>query len=602
MPRKRLIWQIFPLFVLVAAGSLVLAAFYATQTVGQIYQSQRRADLEARAKLIAPVISDALYTKSTEDLNELCARLGAAASARVTIILPSGTVLADSAHDSETMDNHADRPEVIEALSGQSGNSTRYSYTLRTDLTYVALPIYRREEIAGVVRIAVPEPNIRSAIRSTYAEVATGIALVGLVVAALSLIATRSVTRPVDLLRRGAERFANGDLATRLAVPNTVELGLLANTMNTMAIQLEDRIHTVERHRNELQAVLSSMVEGVIAFDSDERVISLNQAAADIFNVPQEQAVGRVIHEVFRNVDLQRFVASILATGDSQIGNIVLKHRSEEHLQLQGAALHDAQGKRIGGLVVLHDITRLHKLETARRDFVSNVSHELKTPITAIKGYVETLLDGALDDPEASRKFLGIIGKQAERLTALIEDLLRLSRLEQDAEQARLPLEFGPIRDVIERAVQACDHTIAAKRMNVQITCDSGIRTRINAPLLQLAIENLLENATKYSEEGTYIRIDVNRDPQNVSIAITDQGCGIEQEHLTRIFERFYRVDKARSRKLGGTGLGLAIVKHIVRVHGGQVSVDSIPNKGSTFRISLPAGPVAETPAMPGSN
>lgn len=589
MPRKRLIWQLFPLFVLVAAGSLVLAAFYATRTMGQVYQSQRKADLEARARLIVPIVSDALRSESVEDLNELCARLGAAASARVTLVLPSGTVLADSAHDIETMDNHADRPEVIVALAGQTGSATRYSYTLRTDLTYVALPILRGNDVVGVVRIAVPEPNVRSAVRSQSVEVATGVALVAVVVTLLSLFATRSVTRPIELLRRGAERFADGDLGARLAVPDTAELGLLASTMNTMAVQLEDRIHTVERHRNELQAVLASMVEGVIAFDSEERVLSLNQAAADIFNVPREQTVGRVIHEVFRNVDLQKFVASILATGQAQVGSIVLRHRAEEHLQLQGAALHDAQGKRIGGLVVMHDITPLHRLETARKDFVSNVSHELKTPITAIKGYVETLLDGALEDPEASRKFLRIIGRQADRLTALIEDLLQLSRLEQGADDERLPLQIGPVREVVDRAVHACDPAISSKHMRVALECDLAIQARINAPLLQLALENLLENAAKYSNEDTEIRVRVNREDATVRISIIDQGCGIEREHLPRIFERFYRVDKARSRKLGGTGLGLAIVKHIVRVHGGHVSVDSTPHKGSAFHINLPA-------------
>lgn len=588
MPSKRLIWQIFPLFVLVAAGSLVLAAFYATQTMGQIYQSRRTADLEARARLIASTIGNALFSVSAEELSQLCTRLSEAAAARVTIILPSGTVLADSDRDSETMDNHADRPEVIDALAGRVGNASRYSYTLKTDLSYVALPIYSDTETIGIVRIAVPQPSVRSAVRSTSAEMATGIALVALVVAALSLIATRSVTRPVEQLRLGAERFANGELESRLAVPNTAELGLLANTMNTMAVELSDRIRTVERHRNELQAVLSSMVEGVIAFDSDERVISLNRAAADMFSVARDRAVGQMIHEVFRNVDLQRLVAAILATGEPQVGSIVLELRGEEHLQLQGAALHDAQGNRIGGLVVLHNITRLHRLETARRDFVSNVSHELKTPITSITGYVETLLDGALEDPAAARKFLEIIRKQADRLTALIEDLLQLSRIEQNAEKERLPLEPGPLREVLDRAVQACELTAASKRVTVELRCEEDINARMNAPLLQRAIENLLENAIKYSDDGTWVIVEAYRENSSVVISVTDQGCGIAQEHLSRIFERFYRVDQARSRKLGGTGLGLAIVKHIVRVHGGKTTVESIPGKGSTFRIHLP--------------
>jgi two-component system phosphate regulon sensor histidine kinase PhoR len=440
------------------------------------------------------------------------------------------------------------------------------------------------------VRIAVLDPTVGAAVRTIYVEVATGIGLVGLAVAALSLIASRSITRPVELLRRGAERFASGDLETRLPIPDSTELGLLANTMNAMAGELEDRIHAVERQRNELQAVLSSMVEGVIAFDSHERVISLNRAAATMFNVSREQAVGRVIHEVIRNTDLQRFVASLLAKGEPDTGTIIMENRGQEHLQLQGAALHDAQGGRIGGLVVLHDITRVYRLETARRDFVSNVSHELKTPITAIKGYVETLLDGALEETDSARKFLAIIGRQAERLTALIEDLLRLSRLEQDADRESLPLEDGPVREVLERAFSACEPAAAAKHVDVLVRCQENVTAKMNAQLLQLAVENLLENAIKYSDENTTVTIDAGVQDAEVWIAVSDQGCGIAREHLSRIFERFYRVDKARSRKLGGTGLGLAIVKHIVRVHGGTTTVESEPAKGSTFRIHLPIG------------
>ncbi|MCC6697590.1 MAG: PAS domain-containing protein [Candidatus Hydrogenedentes bacterium] len=589
MPRKRLIWQLFPLFVLVAAVALLLAATYATHTVQQFYRAGRDADLEARARLIVPQVTPLLVEGNAAALPALCTSLGEAAAARVTVITPDGKVIADSSHDVETMDNHGDRPEVIAAMRGELGRARRYSFTLKAHLNYVALPIYEGGTVRGVVRIAVMDPSLSAGLRSAYLELALGFLIVSLAVTALSLIATRAVTRPLEHLKQGAERFAKGQLESRLTVPDSSELAQLADAMNAMAAQLDERIHTVERQRNELEAVLSSMVEGVIAFDTAERIISLNTAAARMFGVSQDRAVNRAIHEVIRNTELQRMVARLLESGEPVEGVIVLDHDEEEHLSLQGAALSNAQGARIGGLVVLHDVTRLVRLENARKDFVANVSHEIKTPITAIKGYVETLLDGAHDDPSASRRFLEVISKQADRLSALIEDLLRLSRIEQEALQNSLPMEVGPLAEVLKAAITACEEAAAAKRIRVTMECDAKLRITMNAPLLQVAVLNLLENAIKYSDEGTEIQLRCTCDGSETIISVKDQGCGIDKEHLPRIFERFYRVDKARSRKQGGTGLGLAIVKHIARIHGGKATVESTPQQGSTFRIHLPA-------------
>jgi two-component system phosphate regulon sensor histidine kinase PhoR len=240
-------------------------------------------------------------------------------------------------------------------------------------------------------------------------------------------------------------------------------------------------------------------------------------------------------------------------------------------------------------VIVFHDITELRRLENARRDFVTNVSHELKTPITSIKGFVETLLEGALQDPDDARRFLGIIAKQAGRLDAIIDDLLNLSRIELEVDRPELPREVTSVGQTVEAAIQACKPNAERKNMRVSLESDEDTQAHVNTALIQLAVENLIDNAVKYSEPNTDVRIEVRRQPDHVAIAVHDHGCGIEREHIERIFERFYRVDKARSRKLGGTGLGLAIVKHIVRLHGGNVLVESVPREGSTFTIVLPA-------------
>ena len=242
----------------------------------------------------------------------------------------------------------------------------------------------------------------------------------------------------------------------------------------------------------------------------------------------------------------------------------------------------------MGALIVLNDVTRIRRLENVRREFVANVSHEIKTPITAIKGFVETLRDGAVGNPEDAERFLGIIENHAERLEAIIEDLLSLSRIEREAERGKIALVEGQVQDVVQMAVQVCEMSARAKEIKIECSCDKDIASKINGPLLEQAMVNLLDNAIKYSAKGSTIWVEASQTAEDIEIDVRDQGCGIEKEHLPRLFERFYRVDKARSRQLGGTGLGLAIVKHITQAHGGQVSVESIPGKGSTFSIRLP--------------
>jgi two-component system phosphate regulon sensor histidine kinase PhoR len=387
-----------------------------------------------------------------------------------------------------------------------------------------------------------------------------------------------------------ARRYAGGDLSQRVPRPDTAELAELAVAMNDMADQLGERMRLVVQQRDEAEAVLSGMVEGVLRIDAGERVLGVNPAAAALLRVDPQTAQGRPLHEVMRNVALQRFVARTLAGSGSTEDDLVLRDDEERFLQAHGTVLTDADGHARGCVVVLNNVTRLRRLEAIRRDFVANVSHELKTPITSLQGFVETLQQSDVAEEDRAR-FLDIVARQAERLHAIIEDLLVLSRVEREAERAELPLEASPLRPVLEAAIQLCAAKAAEKRITVQLACAAEVDARINPPLLEEAVVNLLDNAIKYSEPETVVNLRAARENGDGEVVITvrDQGCGIAREHLPRIFERFYRVDKSRSRELGGTGLGLSIVRHIVQAHRGAVEVESTPGQGSTFTLRLPA-------------
>ncbi|QQE10440.1 HAMP domain-containing protein [Planctomycetota bacterium] len=400
------------------------------------------------------------------------------------------------------------------------------------------------------------------------------------------------ISRSLKELREAAGRFAQGDLTQRVAIKGPLQIAELAEALNSMARQLEDRLSTVVRQRNELGTVLTSMVEGVVAIDLDEHIISLNQAAANMLEVEPTIAIGRSIQEVVRNTALQSFVHQTLRQNTPISTEITLRvpdnPEGDRQLQAQSAILRDAEGVRTGVVLVLHDVTRLRRLESVRQDFVANVSHEVKTPVSAIKAAVETVLDDPELVTEDGKRFLNIILRQSDRLAAIVEDLLSIARIEQEGQDIRAELMSTNVIGVIRGANETCSAIAKEKNTHVQVICPDSLSCKANPPLLEQAVVNLLSNAIKYSPENTDVQIIGERTDQEVIISITDEGRGIEPEHLPRIFERFYRTDKARSRELGGTGLGLSIVKHVAEAHGGRVSVDSVLGSGSTFRIHLP--------------
>lgn len=590
MKPKRLLWQLYPSYLLIMLISLAAIGWYASSSMKQFYYTQVTEDLKASAHIIDEQVLESYTAGNLSDLDKLCESLGTSGRRRITIIETTGKVLADSQEDPEQMDDHSDRPEIIEAMKEQTGSEIRYSHTLGLDMMYVAIPLKNEGEIVAVLRIAKPVSAINSQLKSIYNKIFIGSLIVAVVAALLSLAISHKISRPLEELKKGADLFASGDLSHKLPVGNCHEIDTVSNAMNQMAGEIDERIRIISRQRNEHKAVLLSMSEAVLAVDSDQKLIMLNASAAEMMGISISDAKGRVLQEIIRNPALQHFVACSLDSSEPIEDNITIqKDGSECFLQARSNALHDEDGQIIGILVVLNDITKIRRLEQVRSDFVANVSHELKTPITSIKGFVETLQEGAIQKPEEAKRFLDIIARQSNRMDAIIDDLLELSKIEQQAGKSQIKLENGVVKGVLVTAIDLCHNKAQAKQIEIELKCTDDIAANINMPLLEQAIVNLLDNAIKYSQECGKIEVSAIRNDEHIAIAVTDFGCGIDRESLPRLFERFFRVDKARSRNLGGTGLGLAIVKHIADAHKGSVSVESSIGKGSKFTIELPA-------------
>jgi two-component system phosphate regulon sensor histidine kinase PhoR len=587
--RKSLFWTLYAHFLVVTLGALGVMGWTSARSLNRFHQEQVAANLLARARILASELP-LLPASDPAAVDRLCKDIGRLTLTRLTVTHPDGRVIGDSDGTPLAMENHRDRPEIAAALAGGTGKSIRYSDTVRRRLLYLAVP-YRTADgaVAGVVRVSLPLAALNESLAAFYRHAALSGLGVAAVFAALALVLSRHVTRPLAHLRQAADQFAHGDLGARVPIPDTEELGLLARTMNQMAAQLSERIRSMALQHNEQRAVLANMTEGVLAVDLEQRILQANPAACRFFGLDPETSRGRHLLEVARHIALQEFIGLTLAAEGVVERDAVLRDDADRHVQLRGVALKDETGAVIGGLVVMSDVTRLKRLESLRRDLVANVSHELKTPLTSLKGCVETLSDGGATSPEDNRRFLDMMGRQILRLEAMVDDLLALSRLEHEAERGTIELAPGSVTDVLARGVQAFHDRAAKRGILLVLDCPGVLTAPINAGLLEQAVGNLVDNALKYSGEETTITVSAALQGDHVLVRVADQGIGIEAVHLERIFERFYRVDPARSRAQGGTGLGLAIVKHIALAHRGSVAVESVPGKGSTFTIRLPA-------------
>ncbi|GAM08836.1 alkaline phosphatase synthesis sensor protein PhoR [Geobacter sp. OR-1] len=580
-------WKIFAAFILLtAAMGGVLYAYLVP-----ILERHLVVDLSEHLFSQAGIAALAVNRESGE-LNRyaprLAAEIGRQSKARVTIIAPDGRVAGDSEVPPEKLadlENHKDRPEVIQALQQGRGSSIRYSTTLRSEMLYVAAPINLGGTGTGTIRLALPLNSVDQLKLKLHSTLAVAILIAALIALALSSILSQLVYRPMRQISQLAAEIGSGNLSRRIQIRRDDEFGGLARVMNDMAERLQEQIHSLATERNRLDAILRCMGEGVMVTDNEGIMTLANPAFCALFDV-QEEIPGRPLMEISRHPGLHDSFRACLQKKSEHIQEITIEIPAEKIVLTHWVPLLD--GDRVSGVVaVFHDITELKRLEKIRKDFVANVSHELRTPVTVIRGYAETLLGGLLaEDPERSQQFLSVILNHSERLTALISDLLSLSEMES----GNFNLKLGPVALVttIRHAAELLEMGSNEKGVALKL---GEIPERTTVLADQRRIEqvffNLLDNGIKYTPAGGEVNIGVASSGADVTISISDTGPGIPLQSLPRIFERFYRVDTARSRELGGTGLGLAIVKHIVQLHGGSISVDSPPGKGAIFRVTL---------------
>ena len=588
MSRQKLFWKVYPYYFIIIVISLILTALYASHEMRTLYYSELTRTLDNRAELIKQQLKNSIAIRDRQFIDQQCKLLGQISGTRITIIDTLGVVLGDSDNDPIKMENHKNRLEISKASAGSTGVETRYSNTLQKTLMYVAIPVYENDQIIGVIRTSLSVASIEASLNKFYINVAISGFLITLMATLISIFVFKRFTNPLKELQSRAEQFAQGNLRSKIPVSDITEIASLSTTMNKMAEQLDSRIRTIIDQRNEREAIFSSMTEGVIALDAKDHIVAINQAAIEFMGIDRDQSLLKPIYEVIRIAELHEFVnKTVKSTGKVEM-EFILPAEKKRYFQAHGTALLDSNGKRIGVVLVFNDITRLKRLENVRRDFVANVSHELKTPITAIIGSAETLLVNTPDNPKDIRRFLQIIANHSDRLNSLVDDLLTLARIESEADQGVIPLAHEKLYPMLESAVQACQINSNFKNIKIDLKCDPYLEANYNYHQLEQAIINLIDNAIKYSDPDTTISVNIIAFSNEIVISVEDQGLGIDKKHLPRLFERFYRIDKARNRDVGGTGLGLAIVKHVALAHGGKVSVDSEIGKGSKFRIHLP--------------
>jgi two-component system phosphate regulon sensor histidine kinase PhoR len=507
------------------------------------------------------------------------------AQARVTIIRPDGSVLADSQHDPESMENHADRAEVRAALEGRRGVAYRRSSTLGRDLCYLALPIEYRGRPGYVLRAALPLKGLSDAIADVRARILWASSVAAALALLMAYFFSRSFTQRIRRLQAFAEGLMRSRLPAKLARDANDELGELAASLSRTAGQLHELVDNVSLESARREAILASMVEGVLAVDNQLRVTfcnaSFGRAVGMRGPVPEHLPVVELVRDP-RFIDM---LGRVLVTHESVKQRMQLAAAEGRAFEVQAAPL--SMGARRGAIAILHDITDLERLERVRKDFVANVSHELRTPLTAIRGYAETLLDGALEDQENNRKFLEIIRSHSIRLNNIASDLLVLSELESGRPPAAP--EPVPVQAALDSAIRTLESEAAVRGVNLRAGGLEPARVMGHRIRLEQAFVNLLDNAVKFNRPGGEVRVETHLTGDGkVRVVISDTGIGIPSEDVPRIFERFYRVDKARSREVGGTGLGLSIVKHVIERMGGCITVASELGKGTSFTITLP--------------
>jgi two-component system phosphate regulon sensor histidine kinase PhoR len=576
-------WRIaVPYVVLILVATSALALYFSS-TLREEHTAELRAQLVAEARWVAdaaqPLLADGA---KAETIGPAARRWGKLLASRVTIIRADGVVLGDSDQDPATMENHAGRPEVQQALSQGVGISTRYSQTLGYDMMYAAVPVEVNGKVVAIARAALPLTQVEASADRLRSTLVVASAVTALLAVLLAVLIAERTARPLRRLTQAAERVAEGDLDARLFLTTRDEVGQLAAAFNHMADQLHEKVATLGEERSRLAAVLERMADGVLITDGAGRVQLINPAASRLLSTAEGSALGRSFAQVVRNYRLIELWQSCRDEGKEQIA-AVETDRLGLFLQAIVTPFHEADSS--GYLVILQDLTQIRRLETIRRDFISNISHELRTPLAALKALVDTLRDGALEDPPAAERFLNRMETEVDALTQMVQELLELSRIES----GRAPLHLAPVpvADVVLPPVERLRPQAERAGLTLTVTLPPDLPALLaDAERIQQVVSNLVHNAVKFTPPGGQVSVWAERTGGEVVIRVHDTGVGIPSDDLPRIFERFYKADRARSG--GGTGLGLAIARHIVQAHGGRIWVESVEGQGSTFYFSLP--------------
>lgn len=587
--RRKFFWKLALTFLALLLSVLLAVDFLAERALRANYEKDAYQELRDLARLVRlePLRVAAFPPQTAEEQASLKEWLSTAVSsgARVTLIGADGRVLVDSQSDPSTMENHGDRPEVREAFATGEGRSIRQSVSLQRPLIYYAFRELLPNNTPVVVRLALPEEGVDEPLGRFRINLWLWSLLIFLIAGTIALLMSRAYSERIERLQEFSRRVAEGDFRPLPADGSGDTLEVLGASLNQTAERLDRTIRTLTEERNLSSAILGSMVEGVAVVNGQERLVFANPGFASILGLDVPPVAGKPLLEVVRQTELIEAVRRVLV-GEPRVEAEIATGTLRQHFFAATVASVRA-GDTTGAVIVLHDITELRKLERIRRDFVANVSHEFRTPLTAIQGFAETLLAGALDDPQNRGRFLGIILEHARRLARLTEDLLKLSQM--DADRLELEIRSVSVAQLIESCYETARHRAAEKGLTLSLDLPGRLPDVAgDARRLQEVLQNLLDNAIQYTIEGGKITLSAVLRRDEVVFTVSDTGIGIPLSDQPRIFERFYRVDAARSREAGGTGLGLAIAKHLVEVHGGRLWVESEVGVGSQFHFSVP--------------
>lgn len=584
--------KIFFNIVVVLLLGVIICGFLSARIVEKNLTSSIEEGLVIEAGLVRELIGENLISNSN-DIDKYISKVKETTSARITIVDVLGNVITDTEMDPSIMDNHSARPEIAAALKGGVGRSIRYSDTLKVDLLYVAQPIIKGENVIGAVRLSKPLYEITALINRLYFNVFLAV-LVGILVSSLlGYKMAVDITKPIRDITYTASRIAKGQFDKRIIVSGKDEIAVLADSINDMASRLNETIMSLQDKNIKLEAIMSSVGNGIVAIDSSERVLFINYAAERLLNIKEKDIVGKHLLQVVRNNSIDNYLKEILQENEFFDTEITIDDPDERVFKFYTNPIKQTDKSDIEGIIItIQDITELRKLERMRTEFVANVSHELKTPLTSIKGFAETLKMGDIDNREDMVRFLNIIEDEADRLYRLINDILSLSELEQG--KTRRANESIKVEKTIVEVLSMLKSQGDKKKIELSKEIHEEIGNLSGDPdkFKQMLI-NLVDNAIKYTPENGKVKVEAynlmdETNGNKVVIKVTDNGIGISKQHIPRLFERFYRVDKARSRKVGGTGLGLAIVKHIVILFHGEIEVESEIGKGTEFKIIIP--------------